>query len=78
MLHVVTHVSYDLGGRLSAPADGSTRVTSNGPYRTPAGALVANSKADLLDGSLLHAIDATEFGSIDPLREVWTGTTSTA
>ena len=62
-------------------SDGSTtalsRVTSNGPYATPAGDLVANSKADLTDGTLGSAINDDENGGTPGgATEVWTGTGS--
>jgi hypothetical protein len=53
------------------------RVTSDGPYVTPAGDLVANSLADLVDGSLNTAIDDDENGTTVPPTAVWTGTAST-
>jgi hypothetical protein len=56
--------------------DASARVTSNGPYVTPTGDLVASTLADLTDGSLNTPIDDDEDGSPVPLREVWTGTLS--
>jgi hypothetical protein len=56
--------------------DAITRVTSNGPYVTPVGATVANTLADLADGSLNAPIDHDENGVVVPLREAWTGTSS--
>ena len=53
------------------------RVTSDGPYVTPAGDLVANSLADLVDGSLNTPIDDDENGTTVPPTAVWTGTAST-
>jgi hypothetical protein len=51
---------------------------SEGPYHLPDGTPVASSKADLLDGSLLHALDLDEsrnvIGGEEWQLEVWTGT----
>jgi hypothetical protein len=53
------------------------RVTSNGPYVTPTGDLVADSFADLTDGTLASPIDEDETGALVFEQEVWTGTAST-
>jgi len=49
-----------------------------GPYYLPDGTLVATSKANLLGGSLLHALDLDESRNLiegdEPNLEVWTGT----
>lgn len=51
------------------------RLTSDGPWVRPDGVLVANNKADLIDGSLFTAISQTETG--DYLSTTtWTGTYS--
>lgn len=54
-----------------------TRVTSNGPFATPDGDVVASSLVDLTDGSLNAPIEKNEYGTAVPLREVWTGTNAT-
>jgi hypothetical protein len=54
--------------------DAVSRVTSNGPYANTDGQIVANSLADLTDGSLSLPIDKDEWGNTLPVREVWTGT----
>ncbi len=47
------------------------------PYRLVNGATVANDFADLVDGTLAHAIDADVSGAtITSVTEVWTGTTT--
>ncbi len=50
------------------------RVTSAGPWRLVGGAVVAMSKAQLISGTLLHAIDRDEKGVVVGTPGVWTGT----
>jgi hypothetical protein len=50
------------------------RVTSAGPWRLVGGAVVATSKAQLISGALLHAIDRDEKGLVVGTPGVWTGT----
>jgi hypothetical protein len=55
------------------------RISSNGPWVRIDGVPVANSKADLTDGSIFTAINLTETGvyiSLTGARIVWTGTGS--
>jgi hypothetical protein len=52
--------------------DAITRVTSNGPYATRTGVVVASSLADLTDGTLSKPISEDENGNLVPIREVWT------
>ena len=54
--------------------DAVARVTSNGPYVTRSGIVVASGLADLVDGGLRHPISQDEHGNDVPPREVWTGT----
>lgn len=56
----------------------SSRFTrSSVPYALLDGTIIANDWADLVDGSLAHAIDVTERGEPLPISvEVWTGTRS--
>ena len=44
------------------------------PYRLPDGTIVADSWADLTDGTLSHAIDRTASGALVGGTTVWTGT----
>ena len=79
-------VGADMGGNyvawLSAPGSGAgSRLGDGGPWRTwdPEvtlwTALVANNLGDLVDGSLHHPIQYTEFGApLDGPPQVWTGT----
>jgi hypothetical protein len=54
--------------------DARDRITE-GPYSLPDGSRVADSKADLLDGTIQHAIDSDESRNIISsfAQEVWTG-----
>ena len=54
--------------------DAVARITSNGPYVTRSGTVVASGLADLVDGGLRNPIQEDEHGNDVPLREVWTGT----
>ena len=54
--------------------DAVARVTSNGPYVTRTGTVVASGLPDLVDGALRYPIRQDEHGNDVPLREVWTGT----
>ncbi len=71
-----------LGGRWAAwLSDGSTdardRLSSDGPFQLLDGRLVANSLADLTDGSISHEINRSELsdGSTQSCTNlVWTGT----
>lgn len=55
--------------------DAGTRVmTSNGPFLTTAGAVVAGSLAHLTDGALDAPIDRNEHGNAVAAGPVWTGT----
>jgi hypothetical protein len=45
----------------------------DGRYILADGTLVANDKADLLDGTIQHGIDLNEFGAVESLISVWTG-----
>lgn len=50
------------------------RVASTGPWRLVGGEVVATSKAQLISGTLLHAIDRDEKGLVVGTPGVWTGT----
>ena len=50
------------------------RVTSAGPWRLVGGEVVATTKAHLVSGTLLHAIDHDEKGVLVTAGGVWTGT----
>lgn len=52
----------------------SDRVTSTGPWRLVSGEMVALTKAELLSGTLRHAIDHDEKGIAVPATRAWTGT----
>jgi hypothetical protein len=52
--------------------DAISRITSNGPYATRTGRIVANDLADLTDLTLASPISQDEYGNEVPLREVWT------
>ena len=56
--------------------DAADRLTSNGPYRRVDGYAIANSKADLLDGSVGNSIHVFENGSyeVEVPFTVWTET----
>jgi hypothetical protein len=60
-------------------SDGSTdaisRITSNGPWVRTDGFRIADSKADLTDGTIFTAIDKTESGNT-LVSGVWTGSLS--
>ncbi len=49
-------------------------MTPDGPYIQPNGTPVADNWADLIDGTLLHAIDEDELGGTALDVDVWTGT----
>ncbi len=56
--------------------DAISRITSNGPWVRLDGVKVADSKADLIKGSLFTAISLTEGGAFDnEAPSVFTGTT---
>ena len=57
--------------------DAVARVTSDGPYATRTGRLVAASLADLTDGGLESPISQDEYGNEVPLREAWTDSDAT-
>jgi hypothetical protein len=50
------------------------RVTSAGPWRLVSGEIVATTKAELISGTLKHAIDHDEKGVAVVASRVWTGT----
>jgi hypothetical protein len=57
------------------------RINDGGPFMLVDGTVVAQNKADLMDGTLAHAIDKTESGGSPPeagtcTRGVWTNTRS--
>ena len=51
----------------------SDRVTGVGPWSLVTGEVVATSKAQLVSGTLAHAIDHDEKGALVPSSRVWTG-----
>lgn len=50
------------------------RLTSPGPWALVGGVAVATTKTELVSGTLKHAIDRDEKGTIVPPSKVWTGT----
>jgi hypothetical protein len=54
--------------------DARDRLNTNGPYVRLDGTIIANDKADLLDGTLDAPINIDENGTLQPQNEVWTGT----
>ncbi|HEY8515392.1 MAG TPA: DUF1566 domain-containing protein [Candidatus Binatia bacterium] len=52
--------------------DARDRLPADGPFKLVTGEVVAGSVAELLSGTLNHAIDTDEWGAKVPLREVWT------
>lgn len=60
-----------------ATSPATTFTQAGVPYRLPSGATIAVSFADLVDGTLAHAIDEGATGApILDAVEVWTGTSS--
>ncbi len=57
-------------GTITAP----DRLTSDGPWYRPDGIQVAESKADLLDGSVFSAIVQSNTGLYRAFQLIWTGT----
>lgn len=51
----------------------SDRVTGVGPWSLVTGEVVATTKAQLVSGTLAHAIDHDEKGTLVPASRVWTG-----
>jgi hypothetical protein len=56
--------------------DAKDRVTSSGPWYRLDGIKVANSKADLIDGTVFTSINYDNTGSYSPMTDAWTGTNS--
>jgi hypothetical protein len=60
----------------SSTIDARDRITSNGPWIRLDGVRIANSKADLTDGSLFTSINLNDNGAYFGNFAVWTGTDS--
>jgi hypothetical protein len=58
----------------TSSVDAKDHITSNGPWVRLDGVTLADSKADLTDGSLFTAISLTETGIYVSSHPVWTGT----
>ncbi|HTZ17570.1 MAG TPA: hypothetical protein VMB78_03940, partial [Dissulfurispiraceae bacterium] len=56
--------------------DAKDRVTSSGPWYRLDGIKVADSKADLIDGTIFTSINYDNTYSYSPMTFAWTGTTS--
>jgi hypothetical protein len=61
-----------LSDRTTSPF--SRFATTTGPYRLVDGTTVANSWADLVDGSIQHAINQTAAGTTLTVGATWSGT----
>lgn len=57
----------------TSSVDAKNRITSDGPWVRMDGVLVANSKADLIDGTLFAPMNVTEQNTIIAEDRAWTG-----